>query len=308
MKDSEQVEPFFSLRHGVRASNLALPLHGPDIQREHPLAFMPPTPPPSDQDFVALQHPSLKGRAFPLFADFDPLRLPWEAASLKKPLPPGIALAKRSRSRLVLATTHAGVAVHVKRAASRSWARKFSARLTGPKTLREFRAAITMRDLGVIVPEPLHYGAAGAFLSFLTTRTFPPAWMPLASRLRDGGLDEHLLHDVAKFTRVLHELPACHGDYRSDHIWLTDAPATAPLLERFALIDLDGSTAGESVSTRAREKAWFELCLSLLRRDIAYSAFAAMLGVYEGRQPIGLSAATIYRTAREHHASTAGDD
>ncbi|MCB2154223.1 lipopolysaccharide kinase InaA family protein [bacterium] len=243
------------------------------------------------------QREALRGLVLPGYEDLDPAGLPWEDAAAKRPLEGEHSVAKRSRSRLVIRIEHEGETLYVKRALARTLPRVVSAFLLGPKTFREWRTAHEWLDQGLRVPEPVLVASQGKRLSYLVTRGLPESWTPLNEWLKTNGLDLEMLKDVGRLARALHDRPAYHADYRTDHIYRTDAPADAPLFERFAFIDLDGAFIGKPVSTEQRRQALVQFLVSLKRRDASVEHAAALVAGYEEASPIGLDPAALFKLA-----------
>ncbi|MDK2970658.1 MAG: Lipopolysaccharide kinase (Kdo/WaaP) family [Candidatus Sumerlaeota bacterium] len=246
----------------------------------------------------------LHGLSLPGYEDLNPAALPWREAASKEPLPTGVLLAKRSRSRLVLAANFHGERLYFKRARARTFRHRLSAHLRGDKLQREWHAAREFLAAGVIVPVPVLYATAGHHETYLVTRGLPSAWQPLSHWFRENGLDQEQLDALADYTRWLHALPAYHDDYRTDHVYRTDAPPTAPIGERYALIDLDGSTTGRIPTRRQREEALLELFVALLRRPFTIAHATRFIERYANTQhrlkPDALyaQATELFRTAK----------
>lgn len=245
----------------------------------------------------------LRGWALPGFEEFDPAALPWDAAAAKRPLPDGVRLAKRSRSRIVLAVAFANQTVYVKRGRVRSVRRWLSSWIRGDKMCREWHVAHAFAALGVRVPQPVLYASEGVGRAYLATRALPDSWTPLADWFHAHGLDADQLDALADYTRWLHALPAYHDDYRTDHIYRTDAPDSAPVGERFALIDLDGAHAGRPPSPAKRREALVELFVSLLRESLTLDHAQRFTARYAAP---GLDPAALFAKARHLYDEAKG--
>jgi hypothetical protein len=257
---------------------------------------------------IPIRHGRCRGLAVAGFEDFDPSSLPWREVRERAPvLPDGVELAKRSRSRLVLRTRWRGHDLYVKRAIARTWRHRVSVLLQGSKPQREWHCAQAFLARGILVPRPVFYCGSRSGPCYLATEALPAAWRPLADVVAERGIDPALLADVARYTRWLHDLPALHADYRSDHVWLTDAPPDAPLHQRFALMDLDGSRAGRRAVTGAeRATAFLQLFISLLRAHLDQSTASAMIDAYTAGGARAIDAAALLDRARREFLASKG--
>lgn len=210
----------------------------------------------------------MRGLALPGFEDFDPAAYPWEAARAKQPLPPGVALAKRSPSRWVLGIQWRGHALHLKRTLSPTLRARLSSMLKGSKSAREFNTGRAVLEHGLRTPEPAFYAEAPGGESFLATRSLPPDLEPVSHRLRrEDRIVPELLDALADLTRLIHESGVWHADWRTDHVFSSAALDAAPVAQRFALLDLDGAVVGNRlVGAARRERSVHQLFVSLLRR------------------------------------------
>jgi len=251
---------------------------------------------------VAWKRGGLRGHVLPGYKGLDPAAMPWEAARAGEPLPDGVELAKRSRSRLVLADRRGEETLYYKRLRPYRLSRRASAMLLGPKTLREWKVGRRFLAAGILVPVPVLYAAGPEDVTYLVTRSLPSSWHPVDEIVSRDGIDGGLLDDLAELTRWLHALPALHGDYRADHIWATDSRRGAPIGKRFAFIDLDGSDLGDAPSTRQRAKALHELFQSLAGHGLGLLHIERFVAAYDPASAYGLDPARIYeRALAEHH-------
>lgn len=209
-----------------------------------------------------------RGLALPGFEDFDPLAWPWEAARLKQTLPAGVTLAKRSPSRWVLSVAWNGHALHVKRTLAPTLRARLSALVKGTKSAREFAVARAIIAHGLRTPEPVLFARGPRGESYLATRSLPADHEPVSIRLRrENRVVPELLEALADLTRLLHESGVWHADWRTDHVFSSEALDAAPLAERFALLDLDGAVVVDgTVSAGRRARSVHQLFVSLLRR------------------------------------------
>lgn len=238
------------------------------------------------------------GWVVPGCQDLDPASLPWDIAARTKRVPHPFLLAKHSRSRLVIAVPFNGETVYVKRAVARSLPRRISASLRGPKTLREWTVARDFLAAGVRVPEPVLYAAGPGHVSFLATRGFPPEWRTVYAIVKLNGPDCGVLGRVGRYSRWLHDLPAFHADFRSDHLFVTGSEDGD-----LALMDLDGASAGRPVSNSRRSEALAIFFASLLRFGMKRRHVRELVDAYEGTAPRGLNAAAILEAARARAAA-----
>jgi len=230
---------------------------------------------------------SLRGFAVEGYDALRPLDLPWPEAQQKKPLPEGFRLAKRSKSRWVLATEVGGETLYFKREIHENWRRRVSALVLGPKTRREWAIAWKFLALGVHVPVPVLFAEDGA-QAFLVTRGMPTTWTTVQDRV--AALPDRRIESMAlagSYAGALHARRAYHHDYRNNHVYVTDAPESAPILERMALIDLDGATTGRAVGPARAEEAAVEFFRSFTRGTVTpedVSAYATAYAVDSGRR------------------------
>lgn len=250
---------------------------------------------------LAWRRGRLRGLALPGFEEFDPLALPWEAVAAKEPLPQGFEPAKRSRSRLVIATEVRGERLFVKRAMARTWRHRISALVQGSKLRREWHTARRFLAAGVNVPVPIFLAEAPRWTSYLATRAFPQEWESLDVRFAREGIDDATLEELARYTRWLHALPAYHDDYRTEHIHRTDAPGDAPPQEQFALLDLDGAHAGAAPSRAKREEALSELFLSLMRDGLTRDQVERFVALYDKGKAEKFDAEALFKRALQQH-------
>ncbi len=204
----------------------------------------------------------LKGEVLAGCEALDPASLPWEEARFKKPLPEGFRLAKRSRSRWVIATEVKEETFYFKRETYENWQRRISAALLGPKTLREWNVGHTFLEHGLLVPEPVLW-ARDATQSFLVTRSVPSSWQTAKAWIRDESFETRRRHiaQIASYAAALHTLPVYHHDFRNNHIYQIDTSESEPVLKRFGMIDLDGAFVGKPV----RESLAREACVEFFR-------------------------------------------
>lgn len=225
-------------------------------------------------------HGALRGCAAEGFDHLRPLDLPWREAQQKKPLPDGVRLAKRSKSRWVLATDVRGETLYFKREIHENWQRRISALVLGPKTRREWTMGWRFLALGVRVPEPVLFAADGT-QAFLVTRAMPSAWTTVKERIAahpETRLDSMTL--AGAFAGALHAREAYHHDYRNNHVYVTDAPGDAPIFERMALIDLDGAWTDRAVNAARAEEAAVEFFRSFTRGSVVDADVQAYVDAY----------------------------
>ncbi len=216
------------------------------------------------------------------YEDLAPESLPWQNAGDKKPLPDGIELAKRGRSRLVLASNFKDEKLYFKRMKPRLLRQRISNLFRGSKSWREWKAGRELLEKGVLTPEPVLYAKSPDGTTFIVTRGLPPAWEPLDHWLNRNGPDGEMLDQVAQYTAWIHGLLVYHHDYRSDHIYpVVPIEKNAAIGERFCLIDLDGTRIGKPITNAKRDEALFELFLSVMRYEFTPELAGRFISVYE---------------------------
>ncbi|MEQ8818689.1 MAG: lipopolysaccharide kinase InaA family protein [Sumerlaeia bacterium] len=249
---------------------------------------------------VKIKRGTLRGFARPGYEELLPESISWADVQAKRPVDPDVQVAKRSRSRLVVAVPFRGETLYIKRALARTFERKVSAVLLGPKTYREWRMAERFRATGVIVPEPLFYARRGQWLSWLATRGYPESWLPMADLFEARGLSDNDLQDLGALTRELHGRQVFHGDWRTDHIYRTGADEDAPLLEKYALLDLDGARCGRPVTEKMRDAALRQLLQSLMRAGLTEPMAELLIRAYDAE----LDASPLFAEAQAAYVAT----
>lgn len=241
------------------------------------------TPSPVGPAAVDWHHESLSGRVLPGYETLDPASLPWEQLAAGVPLPPAIVHGKVSRSRLVLGFPHpvTGERLFAKRAIERTLAKRLSSVFQGPKVFREWDLARAFLAADVPVPEPLlvaHGREARARVGYLVTRAFPGYWEKVSDAFR-GEAFHAAGHweELARFAARMHRRGVFHADFRADHVFLRD-PASGG---GFALLDLDGSTAGRPIPPWKRRKALIILFHTLRNKGLTLGHVRAFLELYD---------------------------
>ena len=233
---------------------------------------------------------------------FDPRPLPWEDARAKRPLPEGFLRAKKSVSRVVLETNALGEHVFVKQSLPVTLRNRLSQRIVGSKSMRELAVTAAYTRAGIRTVDALMAADARSGANYLVTRGAPAGWEPLDDVFAREGLQRELLDELAGYTCWLHQIPAWHSDYRTDHIWWTGAPGKAPMSERFALIDLDGCSIGRRVTQRQRARALHQLFMSLDRHGIDEEQTTRFLELYDPRRQGRFKARRVLARARAARA------
>lgn len=247
-----------------------------------------------------VQRGGLRGKALPGFESLPVESYPWRAAAQRRhpPLPDGYFRAKWSRTRLVLSATHGGHRVFVKRYRTAKLVARIYELFIPPKMRREWRVTRAFLRAGALTALPVFYARTRDNTTYLATLSLPEGWTSLEAFCRSNGLDRELLLDVARVTRWLHELPAYHNDYRTDHIYIVSRNPALPLRKRFAFIDVDGGYCGKRVSRYKRREAFFELFVSLGRHGLTRATAQQMGEAYEREgTPLGLDYGRIWDKA-----------
>lgn len=235
--------------------------------------------------------------------DFDPRLLPWEDARAKRPLPEGITRAKRSPFRVVLRVERPAGAIYVKQARPANWHRAFSEFFEGSKLLREWNLLRGFAARGARVPEALFLGKSPEGFWYLGTRALPNGWRCVEDILRTGARQVDTMREAGRFAAWLHDAGLYHADFKGEHILETDAPADAPIGERFALVDLDGSQVRDSVGLHKRRRALRRLAASLIPEGLEQEGLDAFLAAYNPDGRWRINGARLMARARLHAAS-----
>ncbi len=244
---------------------------------------------------------TLKGEALAGYESLDPAALPWENARLKKPLPEGFRLAKRSKSRWVVATEWNGATLYFKREIRENWQRRLSTALLGPKTRREWIVGRRFLERGILVPQPLLW-AGDRDQSFLVTLAVPETWITTQDWIRDRSPESRRprIARVAAYAATQHAVPAYHHDFRNNHVYWTAEPDTAPPLRQFGMIDLDGAFVGKPVKPARAREACLEFFRSFTKGSLAAEDVQAYADAYHQAGGCRLDPADIAREARQH--------
>ena len=251
-------------------------------------------------------HPPFRRRVYlPGFQTLNALSLPWRELRRHPENYPSWDVAKIASARTVVGMdverADGGTErVYLKRSLVRDWMRRILSRFRQSKEWREFQLALAFRRRGIHTPEPVYYAEATSpqypVMFFYATRALEPRWKNAKEFFKERRVFEKEWESLARFTRGLHEAGILHGDYRSDHLYL-DAKEDPPEFE-WALIDLDGSRAGNPPAPRERQRALTQLTESLLTSGIETAHLERFLEIYDPQREWKLTAEDIFNLAR----------
>ncbi len=196
--------------------------------------------------------------------------------------------------------------IYLKRSLHRHPVDKFLSLFRDSKEWREFQLALKFREAGILVPDPLYYSEAvdaeGHRAVFLATRALDRDWIEAKTFFKAERRFAAEWESLARFTRELHQRGILHADYRSDHLYLHQGRLAAGNdLATWALIDLDGSRTGITVTARQRDRALRQLAESLLTSGLTEPDLAAFLRLYDPDNRHRLDPAAIHAFAKGRH-------
>lgn len=264
--------------------------------------------PPVDNYRVDALPPYRKRVYLPAFATLDPLALPWREMRRHPENYPDFHVAKISGARTVVgcdfSTAEGRLRVYVKRSLVRGRLKQLVARFRDSKEWREFQLARQFLSSRIHVPQPVFYSEAltpeNTPVVFLATLALEPRWIEAKAYFKSTRQFTAAWESIAHFTRTLHERHILHGDYRSDHLYLDETLIRAgDHANAWALIDLDGSSLGDVIKPRDRERAIRQLTESLLTSGLTADDLARFLRLYDPQSTLALDPKAIHAHARK---------
>lgn len=243
------------------------------------------------------------------FAQFDPLSFPWKEWRKYPENFPSHHVAKVSSVRTVVGMDYTTSEGKVERLYLK---RSYVAPKVGKIILSLFRASKEWKELllankfsraGVVVPEPVYYGEAvessGRSVVFFATRALSRDWQEGRDFFQQEKRFEGEWESLARYTKWLHDKGILHADYRGDHLWFNKQAFADGVEPQWALIDLDGSWVGKSVTRTQRHRALYQLAESLIRAGLTEGDMADFLRLYDPEAHFAFSGKEIFDLARE---------
>lgn len=269
-------------------------------------ATLPAFPPASWQRDA---RPPYSRRVFaPGFGHLDPASLPWKELRRTPEHFPEDHVAKVSSVRTVVGRTvldEGGkpVRLYLKRSLIKGLWRRFLAPWRRSKEWRESELALALSGRGIWVPQPVFYAESaledGTPVRYLATRALEPTWREAKAWFKAERRFDAEWRSLAAFTRRLHDLDILHGDFRSDHLFFD--PTRVGIWDHlacWALIDLDGSSVGTTITASARWRALGQLTESLLTSGITEAHLKDFLAVYDHENRWRFEAEPLLKEAR----------